>query len=47
MHCFIKFVKFVFRISGGINCSDPVEDSDIGGPSSITVRIECLRAFQY
>ena len=24
-----------------------VEDSDTGGPSSITVRIEYLRAFQY
>ena len=40
-------MKFVFRISGGINCWDPVEDSDTGGPSSITVRMEYLRAIQY
>ena len=37
----------VFRISGGINCWDPVQDSDTGGPSSITVRMEYLFAFQY
>ena len=37
----------MFIISGGINCWDPVEDSDTGGPSSITVRMEYLRAFQY
>ena len=37
-------MKFVFRISGNIKCLDPVEDSDTGGPSSITVRMEYLRA---
>ena len=42
-----RFMKFVFRISGGINCWDPVEDSDTGGPSSIMVRTEYLLAFQY
>ena len=36
-----------FRISGGINCWDPVEDSETGGPSSITVSMEYLCAFQY
>ena len=40
-------MKFVFRISGDINCWDSVEDCDTGGPSSITVRMEYLRAFQY
>ena len=30
-------MKFVFRISGDMNCSEPVEDSDTGSPSSITV----------
>ena len=30
-----------------MNCWDPAEDSDTGGPSSITVRMEYLRAFQY
>ena len=28
----------MFRISGGINCLDSVENSDTGRPSSITVR---------
>ena len=37
----------MFRISGGINCLDSVENSDTGGPSSIIVRMEYLRAFQY
>ena len=41
------FIKFLFRISDGINCWDPLEDSDTGGPSSITVRMEYWRAFQY
>ena len=40
-------MKFVFRISGGRNCSDPIEDSGTVGPSLITVRMEYLRAFQY
>ena len=35
-------MQFVFRISGGIKCWDPDEDSDTGGPSSITVRMEYL-----
>ena len=30
-----------------LKCWDPVEDSDTGGPSSITVRMEYLLAFQY
>ena len=37
----------MLRISGGIKFRDPVEDSDTGGPSSITVRMEYLLAFQY
>ena len=37
----------LFRVSCGINCRDPVEDSGIGGRSSITVRMEYLCAFQY
>ena len=44
---FSRFMKFVFRISGGIKYWDPVEDSDFGGPSSITVRMEYLLDFQY
>ena len=40
-------MKFVFRISGGINCCDPDEDFDTDGPSSIIVRMKYLRAFQY
>ena len=39
-------MKFVFRISGGIKFLNPVEDSDIVGPGSITVRMEYLFAFQ-
>ena len=30
-----------------INCLDSVENSNTGGPSSITVRMEYFRAFQY
>ena len=37
----------MFRISGDINFEILVEDSDTGGPSLITVRIECLFAFQF
>ena len=40
-------MKYVFRISGGINCWDPDEDSYTGGLSSITIRMEYLLAFQY
>ena len=40
-------MKFVFRTCGGIKSWDPVEASDTGGPSSITVRMECLLTFQY
>ena len=40
-------MKFVSRISRGIKFWDPVEDSDTGSSSSITVRIEYLLAFQY
>ena len=40
-------LPFVFRISGGIKFWDPVEDSDTGGPSSITVRMNHLFAFQF
>ena len=36
-----RFIKFVFRIR------DLVEDSDTGGPSSITVTMEYLFAFQF
>ena len=36
------FIKFVFRISGGITFEVLVEDSGTGGPSSIAVRIESL-----
>ena len=35
-------MKIVFKISGGIKFSLLVEDSDTGGPSSITVLIEYL-----
>ena len=35
-------MKFVFRISGKIKILGPAEDSDSGGPSSITVRMEYL-----
>ena len=41
------FMKFVFQISGGIKIWDPIEDSNIGGPSSITIRMEQLFAFQF
>ena len=37
----------MIRISGDINFEILVEDSDTGGPSLITVRIECLFAFQF
>ena len=40
-------MKFVFRISGAWNFEILVEDSDIGGPSLIAVRIECLFLFQF
>ena len=40
-----RFLKFLFRISGGINCWDPVEDSDTGGLSSITVRMDTYVLF--
>ena len=33
--------------SVGIKCWDPVEDSDTGGQTSITVRMEYLLPFQY
>ena len=39
------FIKFVFRTIGDINCLDSVEDSDTGVPSSITIRMEYLHAF--
>ena len=38
---------FGFRISGDIKFWDPVEDSDTGGLSSITVRMKPLFAFQF
>ena len=38
-------MKFVFRISWGIKCREPVEDSITGGPSSVTVRMEYILAF--
>ena len=41
------FLKFDFRISGGLKFREPVEDSGNGGPSSTTVRIEYLLTFQY
>ena len=40
-----RFLKFLFRISGGINCWDPVEDSDTGGLSSVTVRMDTYVLF--
>ena len=40
-------MKFMFKISRGIKFWDPVEDSDTGGPSLITVRLEYLFAFQF
>ena len=40
-------MKFVFRISGGIKCWVPVEDSDTDGPISITIKMEYVLAFQY
>ena len=40
-----RFLKFLFRISGGINFWDPVEDSDTGGLSSITVRMDTYVLF--
>ena len=33
-------MKFVFRISGGTEYWDLVQDLDTGGPSSITVGME-------
>ena len=39
------FIKFVFRVSGGIKFEILVEDSDTGSPISLTVRIEYLLAF--
>ena len=35
-------MKFEFRIGGGIKCWDPVEDSNTGGPTTVTVRMEYL-----
>ena len=40
-------MNVVFRISGGINFWDAVEDSDTGHPSWITVTMEYAFAFQY
>ena len=37
----------MFRIIGGINCWDPDKDSETGGLSSITIRMEYLFTFQY
>ena len=46
-----RFTKFVFRTSGGgeggITFLDLTEDSDNGCPSSVTVRMEYLFAFQF
>ena len=39
-------MKFVLRISGDINVLDPVQDSNTGGPGSVTVRMENVFAFQ-
>ena len=36
------FMKFEFRIGGGITFWDPVEDSNTGGPTTVTVRMEYL-----
>ena len=41
------FMNSVFRIIAGTNCWDLVEDSDTEGPSSISIRMEYLCAFQY
>ena len=41
-----RITKFVFRRSGDSNFVIPIEDSDTGGRSSITVRIEYLLVFQ-
>ena len=37
-----RITKFVFRSSGDLNFVILVEDSNTGGPSSITVRMEYL-----
>ena len=39
--------KFIFRSSGDLNFVTLVEDSDIGGPSSVTVLMEYLHVFQF
>ena len=41
------FMKFEFRISGSIKYWDLVDDSDTGGPSTITVRMEYLFGSQF
>ena len=40
-------MTFVFKTSGGIKFWDLVDDSDTGCPSSVTVRMEYLFAFQF
>ena len=35
-------MKFEFRIGGGIKFWDLVEDSNTGGPTTVTVRMEYL-----
>ena len=40
-------MKFVFRITGRIRFWDSVGDSDTGEPSSVTIKIEYLLAFQW
>ena len=41
------FMKSALRINRDIKFEILVEDSDIGGPNSITVRIECLFVCQF
>ena len=41
------FMKSALRINRDIKFEILVEDSDIGSPNSITVRIECLFACQF
>ena len=42
-----RITKFVFRSSGDLNFVILIDDSDTGGPSSITVRTEYLFVFQF
>ena len=42
-----RITKFVFGRSSDLNFVILVEDSDTGGPSSITIRMECLFVFQF